>query len=156
MKKILVDLNVILDFLNKRNDHFEAAEIVDLCIEKKIKGYICAHEITTLAYFLIKEEKDNNKLKFIINRILDIFSTISITETILREALDSRIKDYEDAVIESSCLKNEIDYIVSRNLKDFKNSRIKAISPKEYMIDRKSYNSRKAINQGRHRKSHKN
>ena len=62
MKRILVDLNVILDFLNKRNDHFEAAKIVDLCIEKKIKGYICAHEITTLAYFLIKGEKDNNKL----------------------------------------------------------------------------------------------
>ena len=47
----------------------------------------------------------------------------------------SKIKDYEDAVIESSCLKNEIDYIVSRNLKDFKNSRIKAISPKEYITE---------------------
>ena len=135
MKKILIDLNVLLDFLNKRNDHFEAAKIVDLCIKKKIKGYICAHEVTTLAYFLTKEEKYNNQLKSIINRILDIFLTISITETILREALDSRIKDYEDAVIESSCLKNEIDYIVSKNLKDFKNSRIKAISPKEYITE---------------------
>ena len=135
MKKILIDLNVLLDFLNKRNDHFEAAKIVDLCIKKKIKGYICAHEVTTLAYFLTKEEKYNNKLKSIINRILDIFLTISITETILREALDSRIKDYEDAVIESSCLRNEIEYIVSRNLKDFKKSRIKAISPKEYITE---------------------
>ncbi len=135
MKKILIDLNVLLDFLNKRNDHFEAAKIVDLCIKKKIKGYICAHEVTTLAYFLTKEEKYNNQLKSIINRILDIFLTISITETILREALDSRIKDYEDAVIESSCLRNEIEYIVSRNLKDFKKSRIKAISPKEYITE---------------------
>ncbi len=135
MKKILIDLNVLLDFLNKRNDHFEAAKIVDLCIKKKINGYICAPEVTTVAYFLTKEEKYNNQLKSIINRILDIFLTISITETILREALDSRIKDYEDAVIESSCLRNEIEYIVSRNLKDFKKSRIKAISPKEYITE---------------------
>ena len=135
MKKILVDLNVLLDFLNKRNDHFDAAKIVDLCIDKKIKGYICAHEVTTLSYFLFKERKDNHKVKSIINRILDIFSTISITETILRKALDSRIEDYEDAVIESSCLKNEIDYIVSMNLRDFKYSRIKAITPKEYIAE---------------------
>ena len=135
MKKILVDLNVLIDFLYKRNNHFEAAKIVDLCIKKKVKGYICAQEITTLAYFLLKEEKNTIKLKSIINRILDIFSIISITEAILQEALDSRIKDYEDAVIESSSLKNQIDYIVSRNLKDFKNSRIKAISPKEYITE---------------------
>ncbi len=135
MKKILIDLNVLLDFLNKRNDHLDAAKIVDLCIENKIKGYLCAHEVTTLAYFLTKER--HNKAKSIIGRILDIFSIVSVTETILRKALDSRIKDYEDAVIESSCIKNGIDYIVSRNLKDFKNSRIKAISPKEYITEYK-------------------
>ncbi len=135
MKKILIDLNVLLDFLNKRNDHLDAAKIVDLCIDNKIKGYLCAHEVTTLAYFLIKER--HNNAKSIIGRILDIFSIISVTEVILREALDSRINDYEDAVIESSCIKNGIDYIVSRNLKDFKNSRIKATSPKEYITEYK-------------------
>ena len=135
MKKILIDLNVLLDFLNKRNEHLDAAKIVDLCIGKKIKGYLCAHEVTTLAYFLTKER--HKRAKSIIGRILDIFSIISVTEEILREALDSRIKDYEDAVIESSCINNGIDYIVSRNLKDFKNSRIKAISPKEFITEYK-------------------
>ncbi len=133
MKKILIDLNVLLDFLNKRNDHSDAAIIVNLCIDNKIKGYLCAHEVTTLAYFLTKERHKN--AKSIIGRILNIFSIISVTEVILREALDSRIKDYEDAVIESSCINNRIDYIVSRNLRDFQNSRIKAISPKEYITE---------------------
>lgn len=134
MRKILIDLNVLLDFLNKRNEHFQAAKIVDLCIEKKITGYICAHEITTLAYFLTKEGKEK-KTKSIISRILDIFTTISITEVILREALDSNIKDYEDAVVESSCLRNKIELIVSRNVKDFTKSRVKAISSKEYIAE---------------------
>ena len=44
MKKILVDLNIILDFLNKRNFHLEAAQLVDMCVEKKLAGYMCAHE----------------------------------------------------------------------------------------------------------------
>ena len=79
----------------------------------------------------------NSYAKSIIGRILDIFSIISVTEAILRDALNSRIKDYEDAVIESSCVKNEIKYIVSRDLKDFKNSRIKAISPQEYITEYK-------------------
>jgi predicted nucleic acid-binding protein len=135
MKKILIDLNVLLDFLDKRNDHLGAAKIIDLCIDNKIKGYLCAHEITTLAYFLTKNRHIN--AKSIIGRILDIFSIISVTEAILRDALNSRIKDYEDAVIESSCVKNEIKYIVSRDLKDFKNSRIKAISPQEYITEYK-------------------
>ena len=135
MKKILIDLNVLLDFLNKRNDHLDAAKIVDLCIDNKIEGYLCAHEVTTLAYFLTKER--HNNAKSIIGRILDMFLIISVTEAFLREALDSRIKDYEDAVIESSCINNGIEYIVSRNLRDFKNSRIKAISPKECITERK-------------------
>jgi len=58
LKKILVDLNIILDFLNKRNFHLEAAQLVDMCVEKKLSGYMCAHEITTLSYFLFKEQKD--------------------------------------------------------------------------------------------------
>ena len=134
MKKILIDLNVLLDFLNKRNEHYQAAKIVDLCIDKRITGYICAHEITTLAYFLTKEGR-GNKTKPIISRILDVFSTIPITEAILRDALHSRIRDYEDAVVESSCLRNEIELIVSRNLRDFRQSRVKAVSPKEYVAE---------------------
>ena len=58
MIKILIDLNIILDFLNKRNFHVEAAQLINMCVEKKISGYICAHEVTTLSYFLLKEQKD--------------------------------------------------------------------------------------------------
>ena len=49
MIKILIDLNIILDFLNKRNFHVEAAQLINMCVEKKISGYICAHEVTTLS-----------------------------------------------------------------------------------------------------------
>jgi len=133
MKKITIDLNVILDFLNKRNKHIQAAKIIKLCDENQIQGYICAHEITTLAYFLMKNYNNSNKVTFVLNEILDMFKIIPITETILRKALNSNINDFEDAVIEISSQENEIDYIVTRNLDDFKKSNIKSVSPSEFL-----------------------
>jgi len=62
MKKVLIDLNIILDFLNKRNFHQEAAQLINMCAESVLTGYICAHEVTTLSYSLFKEQKDKNEL----------------------------------------------------------------------------------------------
>ena len=133
MIKATIDLNVILDFLNKRENHVQAAKIFDLCSENIIKGYICAHEITTLAYFLMKNHNDSSKVKYVLGELFDLFNTIPVTENILREALNSKINDYEDAVIEISSFKNEMDYIITRNLKDFKHSNIKPLSPSEFL-----------------------
>lgn len=134
MKKILIDLNIVLDFLNKRNFHQEAAQLINLCVEKKIDGYMCAHEITTLSYFLLKEHKDRTKIINTIRALLDIFSVISTDEVILRDSLISPITDYEDAVIEVSSLKNKIDYIISRNISDFKLSRVATLTPEQFFL----------------------
>ena len=134
MKKVLIDLNIILDFLNKRNFHEEAANIINMCVEKKLFGFIAAHEITTLSYFLLKEKKDKNKAADIISALLDMFNIIPIDEKILREALFSPVKDYEDAVIEVSSVKNSIDYITSRTLGDFKSARVQVFTPEQFFI----------------------
>jgi predicted nucleic acid-binding protein len=134
MKKILIDLNIILDFLNKRNFHQEAAQLINMCVEKKLSGFICAHEVTTLSYFLLKEQKDKAKVINTITALLDIFNVISIDESILRDSLVSPISDYEDAVIEVSSMKNNIDYIISRNISDFKLSRIPTYTPEQFFL----------------------
>jgi predicted nucleic acid-binding protein len=134
MKKVLIDLNIILDFLNKRNFHQEAAQLINMCVEKKLSGFICAHEVTTLSYFLLKEQKDKAKVINTITALLDIFNIISIDESILRDSLISPISDYEDAVIEVSSMKNNIDYIISRNISDFKLSRIPTYTPEQFFL----------------------
>lgn len=134
MTKILIDLNIILDFLNKRNFHQQAAQLINLCVEKKLSGYICAHEITTLSYFLFKAGGDKAKVIHAITAILDIFHVIPIDESTLRDSLLSPISDYEDAVIEVSSIKTKIDYIISRNSKDFISSRIPTITPEQFFL----------------------
>ena len=133
MKTILIDLNIILDYLNKREGHEKALEIIIQCCLKKIKGFICAHEITTLSYFLEKESKDKNKNIKIISGILEMFEIIEINKTILEKALLLNINDYEDAVIVTSASEKGIKYIITKNIKDFKNSQIKVLLPEEYL-----------------------
>ena len=134
MKKVLIDLNIILDFLNKRNFHQEAARLINMCAENVLTGYICAHEVTTLSYFLFKEQKDKNKVVTTISTLFDIFQIIPIDETILKASLLSPITDYEDAVIEVSAVRFNIDYILSRNISNFKLSRIPTYTPEQFFL----------------------
>lgn len=133
MIKVTVDLNVILDFLNKRAGHLHAAQIVDLCAKKAIIGYLCAHEVTTLAYFLAKSDCHREKTNEVLNQMLDLFQIMPVTEKVLRGALGSGINDYEDAVIEFSSLAHGVHYIITCNLSDFKRSAVKALSPAEFL-----------------------
>jgi len=136
MKKVLIDLNIILDLLNKRIDHEAALSIFDLCIKKKIKGYISSHEITTLAYFMEKEKYNQIKRNKVIKSLLDNLSILSANESILRKALDSEITDYEDAVIDELAFHEQLDFIITRDLKDFKKSKnniYNAIEALEYI-----------------------
>ena len=133
MKRVLIDINVIMDLAFKRAAFKSAAKIMDMCVKDEIKGYLCAHEITTLAY-LLEKNFNRQRVNFFLQEILDIFEIIPGTDKILLAALDSEIKDYEDAVIEVSALEAEIDYIITVNLKDFKVSQVKAISPEGFIL----------------------
>ena len=94
---------------------------------------ICAHEITTLSWFLEKESKDKNKNIKTISGILEMFEIIEINKAILEKALLLNINDYEDAVIVASASEKGINYIITKNIKDFKNSQIKVLLPEEYL-----------------------
>ena len=123
-----------MDFLFKRDGHKEVVEIFKFCIKGLVNGFICAHEITTLYYFLDKSIKDTNTIKKSISRIMRRFKVIEINEEILRQSLYSEIDDYEDAVIEVSANIHNVEYILTKNIKDFRKSIIKAITPEEFLV----------------------
>jgi predicted nucleic acid-binding protein len=131
---VVIDVNIFMDFLFKREGHEKVAEIFKQCIKGNIKGFSCAHEITTLNYFLSKSNKDKVKIKKAISGIMRSFKVIAINEEILTKALFSEIDDFEDAVIEVSSKENDAEYILTRNTKDFKKSIVKPITPDELLI----------------------
>jgi predicted nucleic acid-binding protein len=133
MKKIVIDINIFMDFLFKREGHENVAEIFKRCIKGELAGLSCAHEITTLSYFLSKSNADRAKARKTIAGIMKRFNVIATDEEILAMALRSDIDDFEDAVIEMSSKENDAQYILTRNTKDFKKSVVKAITPEELL-----------------------
>ena len=133
MRKVVIDLNVILDMLTRRDDHEAAAAVFDRCVRGFDRGHVCAHEITTLAYFLGKDRRLRSRRATLIGGILDALTVVPSTGDILREALTSPVIDYEDAVIETSALSVGAELIVTRDLRDFAASRVPTATPREYL-----------------------
>ena len=133
MRNIVIDINIFVDFLFKRTGHEKAAEIFKHCIKSNVNGFVCAHEITTLFYFLNKSSQSKGKVKKTLSGIMKRFKVIEVNERILQKALYSQIDDYEDAVIEISASENNAAFIITRNIKDFKKSAVKAVTPDEML-----------------------
>ena len=133
MKKIVIDINIFMDFLFKREGHEQVAEIFKECTKGTLKGFSCAHEITTLNYFLSKFNRGKIKTRKTLSGIMKRFKVIAVNEKILTEALSSEINDFEDAVIEISSKENDAEYILTKNTKDFKKSIVRPITPEKLL-----------------------
>lgn len=135
MKRVLIDTDVILDFFFDREPFSEAAaKILSLCELNLIQGYITPIMISNIYYLLRKNashEKVIEKLKMLIS-ITDLLVT---DKTAVNEALNSDFKDFEDALQNYSAESNNgIDVIITRNIKDYKHSRIAIMNPIDYLM----------------------
>ena len=131
--RILFDTNVILDVMLNRKPFSRTATILLAEVErKKITGYICSTTVTTI-YYLISKGFDHKRAREQITNLLKIFLVTPVSKEVLVSALNSKIKDYEDAVINESCLQSGVEAIVTRNEKDFKNSTLKILDPGELL-----------------------
>ena len=141
MKKIVVDLEVVLDVLGKRPGHEEAVRLLDLCVTRKVKGYLCASDVTALAQILFKKLKRGPKARSVLTDVLDVFSTVPATESMVRDTLDSELSDYWNALIEVSALKQSVDCIVTGAPTEFQNARIAVLTPAQFLFDFESATS---------------
>ena len=133
-QKLLIDTNIVLDFLLARKPFDEAAaNIFELAATDKIKLYISINSYTDIIYF-VRKEYDVNTVRNQMDELLDF---ITIIEAGHKHALKSLKKldfdDIEDALQAQCAQKENIEYIITRDLKGFKNSSIPAIMPDDYL-----------------------
>lgn len=134
MKKIVFDTNVILDVYLQREEHYLAAARCISHIEKrKAQGYIAAHAVTTIEYFISKNLSEK-KTRSLIAELLNYFKIIEVNHQVLTKALTVDFSDYEDAVTYCAAREVQADAIITRNKKDFKNATIDLLLPKEFII----------------------
>ncbi len=135
MKKILIDTNIIIDLLAKREKHFiSSQQIFSLADKNKIQLIISTLSIANAHYVLYDVMKLKNA-RSIIGKFKVLVKPQSLTDKIIELALnDKSFKDFEDGIQYYTALASNCSAIVTRNTKDFKNSSIPVLQPKEYLV----------------------
>lgn len=132
--KILVDTNVILDTLTSRvpwNKHAE--QIFILAANRQVDMYLTASSATDIYYLLRKHLHSTDTAKQMLGRLYTLAGILDVCSEDCIDALASPINDYEDAVAERVACRNNMDYIVTRNLKDYQAGNARVISPDDFV-----------------------
>ena len=131
--RILVDTNIIVDYLLNRNGFFEQAnKIIEHCKNNLVSGAVSSQSIADTFYILRKDFSLSERKAFLI-RICKIFHVEAVDkEKILFALTDDRFSDFEDCLQEQCAKSFRADYIVTRNVKDFAASEIPAVTPEDF------------------------
>ena len=131
--KVLIDTNVIVDALTSREPWKESAEKIFLMAANRIMDvYITASSATDIYYLVRKYLHNTEQAKQVMGKLYSLVGILAVTGDDCVNALASAVSDYEDAVVESAAVKADMDYIITRNVKDYREAMIKAILPDDF------------------------
>lgn len=140
MIKIFLDTNILVDLMADRKPFSkQAIEIFKSTEQNKTQLFTSSHSIAT-AQYLLKKYVEEKELRKIIFNLLEFLNVIPVDMDVLKKGLRSNHKDFEDA-IQILCASSimEINYIVTRNTKDFKTSEISVLAPDEMCLKLNSF-----------------
>lgn len=133
--KCLIDTNVILDVLLKREPFYnDSASILTLSGQEDIILYVSASSITDIYYIAYQTLRNKEKVKQMLRKLLKIVLIAGVSGDEIRNALALPWRDFEDSVQYSVALLQEMDGIVTRNPSDYKEAEIKVWRPEEFLL----------------------
>lgn len=128
--KILIDTNIVLDLIQQRQDFYDDARDVFAAIrDERIEGYVTVKSLMDIHYVTKHILHDEAKARTIIQNLLTLVKLLDSSAADASTALDSSVNDYEDALMSATASSNDIDYICTRNIRDYRNSVVAAILP---------------------------
>jgi len=134
MDRLLIDTNIILDYLLTRTPFYEAADkLIQECMKGTVRSCIAAHSFPNMFYILRKDFTVEERKKLLKN-LCTLFDVEGIDQDKIIKALDNEdFSDFEDRLQVECAVSYAADYIITRNLSDFTESPVKAITPEEYL-----------------------
>ena len=130
--KILIDTNVILDVLLKREPFCKAAiEVLELAKLNNVQEYVSASAITDIYYLACRQLKNKELARGLLKKLLTVVSVAGVSEQEINEALELEWNDFEDSVQYSVAFLQGMDAIITRNLNDYKQSEIPVWQPEQ-------------------------
>lgn len=131
--KVFLDTNIIIDFYDKRDDFFyPAAVIFDLAHKKKIQLYVSAITFVN-AFFILRKSYSREELYSSLNSLASLCEITEVDKSIIKRCLDEGRKDFEDRVQYESATLHQVDVVVTRNIKDFKDFADNICTPTDFL-----------------------
>ncbi|MDX1414687.1 MAG: PIN domain-containing protein [Candidatus Promineifilaceae bacterium] len=131
--QVLVDLNVIIDVMQNRQPFYEdSASVVDAVVRGEVVGCLAAHSVTTL-FYVISRTRNRETAVQAVTSLLESFAVAKVDDMIIHEALSLGWKDFEDAVQMASAGAEGVDYLITRNIKDFQSGPVPVIQPAAFL-----------------------
>ncbi len=130
---LLIDANIILDVLMNRQPFVKDSSLLwKLCETNKAKGYVSTLTFANMMY-IMRKELSPETIEEVFGKLKLIFELADFSPAILEKAVKMKWKDFEDAVQSATAEQIHADYIVTRNVRDFTQSRVMAFSPSELL-----------------------
>lgn len=132
MTTALFDTCIVLDVLQKREPFFDDAHKLFLAVaNRRIKGCLTAKSILDIYYLFHRQCHSVDETRKSISALLNLFEILDTSAIDCRKALLSGITDYEDAVMTETAIRERVDCVVTRNLRDYRNSSVTILSSED-------------------------
>ena len=132
--RVLIDINVILDILQKREPFFtDSYRALRRALENDVECLISASAATDIFYVLRKSLGSAQQAKEHIDQLAQVVSFADVQGMDIHTALMRAMPDFEDAVVDAVAERSGASYILTRNIKDFTGSLVPAILPVDFL-----------------------
>lgn len=126
---LMIDVNIVLDHIGRREPFYELSRRTCLLgITGEARTFISANMATDI-YYLLRKDYGSHEAQRMIEEDLSFLRIVGLSSDDVKEALAQKWNDFEDCLVARCASKINADYIVTRNVKDFARSSIRAITP---------------------------
>ena len=137
MEKVLIDTDIVIDYLTERVPFDEyATRLFALCETKAIEGHLTP-VIVANTHYILRQKNSREEVVEKLKRLLSVVEVLEMGRLTVLDALNSDFTDFEDALQYFAAAQSEkIDIILTRNLKDYKRSGIPVMTPEAFLETR--------------------
>jgi predicted nucleic acid-binding protein len=132
--KLFIDSDVVIDFFTDRESHINpASELFELNENGSVELYISALSINNI-YYIVRKYLGPKKTVDIVESLTEMTEIIGTTKKEVLQALKNDFKDLGDSIQYSSASTiTGLDAIITRNIKDYRNSKIAVMTPLNFL-----------------------
>jgi len=127
--KVLFDTNIILDVLQERKEFYDfSARLLAYAETGAIEGWLAAHSVTTL-FYLIARDRSAEHARVALTSLMQFMKIAPVDQSTIEGALNLPYRDFEDAVQMMAAVQVRVDYVLTRNVRDYQPAPMEVIQP---------------------------